>query len=96
MRSHLLGLTKAISEIKRALRPGGRVFLAEHVRSPNLFMRAIEHVLEVTARGKDHFLREPLDGVRAEGFAVDALERRIAGFVERLAGHKPSAAATPS
>jgi len=81
---------KAISEIKRVLRVGGRVLLAEHVRSPNVFIRAVENILELTSRG-DHYLREPLDGLRAEGFCIDTLERRIAGFVERVAGHKPNA-----
>jgi len=79
---------KAISEMKRVLRPGGRAVLAEHVRSPNAAMRGLERVLEFASDG-DHFLREPLDGLRAEGFVIDVLERKVAGFVELLAAHKP-------
>jgi ubiquinone/menaquinone biosynthesis C-methylase UbiE len=80
---------RAIAEMGRVLRPGGRVLFVEHVRSPNLLIRGIEHILELTSRG-DHYLREPLDGLRAEGFVVDTLERKVAGFVERVSGRKPS------
>lgn len=78
---------RAISEMMRVLRPGGRVFLAEHVKSANVAIRAIEHVLELVSEG-DHYLREPLDGLQAEGFAIDTVERRVAGFVELVAVHK--------
>jgi hypothetical protein len=63
--------------------------LAEHVRSPNVFIRMLEHISEVLSRG-DHYLREPLDGLRAEGFVIAAVERRVHGFVERVAAHKPA------
>jgi SAM-dependent methyltransferase/predicted ester cyclase len=80
----------AIREAKRVLRPGGRILLAEHVRSPNAVVRAIQRVLEPLAHlGGDHLLREPLDHLAAEGFEVDDLKRQKAGWVELVSAHKP-------
>jgi SAM-dependent methyltransferase/predicted ester cyclase len=80
----------AIREAKRVLRPGGRILLAEHVRSPNPVVRTIQRVLEPLAHiGGDHLLREPLDHLAAEGFEIDDLKRQKAGWVELVSAHKP-------
>ena len=81
----------AIREAKRVLRPGGRILLAEHVRSPNPIVRTIQRLLEPFARrfGGDHLLREPLDHLAAEGFEVEELKRLKAGWVELVAARKP-------
>lgn len=82
----------AIREAKRVLRPGGRILLAEHVRSPNLLVRSIQRLLEPFADrfGGDHLLREPLDHLAAEGFQVDEVTRQKAGCVELAAARKPA------
>jgi ubiquinone/menaquinone biosynthesis C-methylase UbiE/predicted ester cyclase len=82
----------AIREAKRVLRPGGRILLAEHVRSPNPLLRAIQRLLEPLAHrfGGDHLLREPLDHLAAEGFEIDEVKRLKAGWVELVAAHKPA------
>ena len=82
----------AIREAKRVLRPGGRIVLAEHVRSPNPVVRTIQRALEPLAHrfGGDHLMREPLDHLTAEGFQVDELRRQKAGWVELTAAHKPA------
>jgi ubiquinone/menaquinone biosynthesis C-methylase UbiE len=81
---------RAISEAHRVLRPGGKLVLAEHVRSPVWVIRVGQRLLEplMLRLDGDHLLREPLEHVRAQGFAVDELERTRLGFVERLAAHK--------
>jgi hypothetical protein len=73
------------------LRPGGRIVLAEHVRSPNPVVRTIQRVLDPLAHrfGGDHLLREPLDHLKAERFGVDEVRRQKAGWVELVAAHKP-------
>ena len=84
---------RAVREAKRVLRPGGMLFLTEHVRSPRPAVRGGQSLLApLMLRFKaDHLLREPLDHVRAEGFAVEGLLRSRLGIVERLAARKPSA-----
>jgi ubiquinone/menaquinone biosynthesis C-methylase UbiE len=81
---------KAVSEAGRVLRPGGKLVLAEHVRSPLRAVRAGQRLLEplMVRFEADHLLREPLEHVRAEGFVVDELKRTRLGIVERLAAHK--------
>jgi ubiquinone/menaquinone biosynthesis C-methylase UbiE len=84
---------RAVAEAGRVLRPGGRLLLVEHVRSPNVLLRALEHAIEpITVRFQaDHLLREPLNHVLAEGFEVQTLERSWFGVIERLAACKPEA-----
>jgi ubiquinone/menaquinone biosynthesis C-methylase UbiE/predicted ester cyclase len=82
----------AVREAKRVLRPGGRFLLAEHVRSPNSVVRAIQRLLDPLAHrfGGDHLLREPLDHLAAEGFEVEEVRRAKAGWVELVAARKPA------
>jgi ubiquinone/menaquinone biosynthesis C-methylase UbiE len=82
----------AVREAKRVLRPGGRILLAEHVRSPNRAVRAIQRLLEPLAHrfGGDHLLREPLEPLGEEGFEVEDVRRSKAGFVELVAARKPA------
>jgi ubiquinone/menaquinone biosynthesis C-methylase UbiE/predicted ester cyclase len=82
----------AIREANRVLRPGGRILLAEHVRSPNPIVRSIQRVLEPFAHrfGGDHLLREPLDHLAREGFEVNEVKRSKAGWVELVYASKPA------
>jgi ubiquinone/menaquinone biosynthesis C-methylase UbiE/predicted ester cyclase len=82
----------AVREARRVLRPGGRILLAEHVRSPNPLVRAVQRALDPLAHrfGGDHLLREPLDHLAAEGFEVEEVNRSKAGWVELSAARKPS------
>ncbi len=81
----------AVAEAARVLRPGGRLLLIEHVRSPNRIVRTIERLIEPieVRRMGDHLLREPLDHVLAEGLEVEELERSWLGVIERLVALKP-------
>jgi ubiquinone/menaquinone biosynthesis C-methylase UbiE len=84
---------KAVAEARRVLRPGGKLILLEHVRSPSFPVRAVQRILNpLTERFEgDHLLREPLEHVRAEGLEIDQFERSKWGIVERLAVRKAPA-----
>lgn len=81
---------KAVEEAYRVLRLGGRFIALEHVRSPNIFIRGIERLLEsYTVRTQaDHLLREPVECVQAAGFHIEYLKRQKLGIVERLIARK--------
>ena len=82
---------KAVAEMKRVLRPGGRLLLLDHVRAASRLGRVVQRALEVVLvrLGGEHLLRRPLEHVRAEGFRIEEQERYKLGIVERLAARKP-------
>src|SRR2546430_3503143 len=84
---------KAVSEVKRVLRPGGRFILMDHVVSPRRLVRVFQKALDwiaVRTEG-DHLVREPLVHLKAEGFQIDVVERLKWGIVERVATRKATA-----
>ncbi|MGQ0717413.1 MAG: methyltransferase domain-containing protein [Pseudonocardiales bacterium] len=83
---------KALAEMARVLRPGGVLLLADHVASSGRVLRASQRLLELVTIpvGGEHFLRRPIEHVRAAGFRIERHDRFAAGIVERLAARKPA------
>lgn len=83
----------AVREAHRVLRAGGALLLTEHVRSPHVLVRMVQHVLDplFVWLEADHLLREPVHDVHAIGFIVETVERSSFGVMERVHAAKPPA-----
>jgi ubiquinone/menaquinone biosynthesis C-methylase UbiE len=81
---------RAIGEMHRVLRPGGRLVLVDHVSSSSLPVRAIQRRLEIGTipLAGEHYLRRPILSLPAAGFAVERSERFALGLVERVLARK--------
>ena len=82
---------RAIAEVWRVLRPGGRFILLDFVRSPHLPVRTIQRLLAPHLARRYAFRpqRQPLDALAAEGFVIEKLERSRWGTVARVTARKP-------
>jgi ubiquinone/menaquinone biosynthesis C-methylase UbiE len=77
---------QAATEIRRVLKPGGKLLLLDHVRSPIAPVRWMERVINFyTARfARFHLLRDPLDYLGDIGFSIEHCERSRWGIIESL------------
>ncbi|MGP4025553.1 class I SAM-dependent methyltransferase [Actinomadura sp. 3N407] len=83
----------AVGQMRRVLRPGGRLVLADHIESSSMPVRGLQRLLELftVPQAEEHFRRRPLNQVRAAGFTVEQVQRFKLGIVERLTARKPTA-----
>ena len=83
---------KAVSEMKRVLRPSGTLILVDHIRSTVMPILWFQKGIEFFTRRLEgeHMTRRPLEHVEAEGFQIHERERMRAGIVERIVATKPN------
>ena len=83
---------RAVGEMKRVLRPGGRLILVDHIRSsakPVLWLQKLIEFFSKRIEG-EHMTRRPLNQVKMHGFTVTERERfGPGGVVERLVAQAP-------
>lgn len=89
---------RAVAQMTRVLRPGGRLLLLDHVAGSSWPVRAVQRLLELITvpLGGEHFLRRPLHQVQAAGLTVEQQDRFTLGIVERIAARKPDQPAPPA
>ena len=81
----------AIAEMKRALVPGGRLLLLDHVASSWPPVYAVQWLVErISIRvAGEHYTRRSLPLVEAAGFEIVESVRQKAGSMERIHAKKP-------
>lgn len=81
----------AVAEMKRVLRPGGQLLLADHVISTSRSARVVQRLLDLVTvpTAGENFRRRPIQHVRDAGFTIEQHQRFKLGIVERLIARKP-------
>jgi len=77
---------RAFAELRRVVRPRGRVVLLEHVRPEGMFLgRAFDALNTLTVPlFDDHFNRETARNTEQAGFNVEHIERHARGIVQLI------------
>ncbi|MDQ3784097.1 MAG: class I SAM-dependent methyltransferase [Actinomycetota bacterium] len=82
---------RAISEMKRILKPGGRLILVDHIRSSVRSVFWLQRLVEfISSRTQGEYMtRRPAVHVSSADFEIRARDRLRAGIVERLVATRP-------
>lgn len=82
----------ALAEIRRVLRPGGQLFLLEHVRGRTSFTRRLTDGLQplwFAVQGVCHLNRETAAAVAEAGFQIDYTSEHAHGLIQVIHAISP-------
>jgi ubiquinone/menaquinone biosynthesis C-methylase UbiE len=81
---------RVIAEIRRVLKPGGRLLVLDHSRSSIAPVRWMQRIIDpIFARyARWHIARDLLSEVRSAGFALDETRRSALGTLLELDAHR--------
>jgi phosphatidylethanolamine/phosphatidyl-N-methylethanolamine N-methyltransferase len=78
---------QGLCQIRRVLRPGGRLYMLEHVRPDHLLLGLLADLLNIPWHAfsqECHLNRRTTDNVVAAGFRLETTERRLGGAVNLI------------
>lgn len=78
---------RGLRQIRRVLRPGGRLYMLEHVRPDHPFLGPLADLLNVpwhAVSQECNLNRRTADNVVAAGFGLESVERRFFGAVSLI------------
>jgi ubiquinone/menaquinone biosynthesis C-methylase UbiE len=88
----------ALAEIRRVLRPGGRLLFSEHGEAPDEAVRTWQHRVDpvwTRLAGGCHITRPIPQLIESAGFLMERLDQRYLG-VPKIATYQSTGVATPS
>lgn len=85
-------VARGLAEIRRVLRPGGRLLMMEHVRGKTAVTRRLTdwlHPAWFALQGECHLNRETAVAVSDAGFHIDRLDSSVGGVLQTIEAHRP-------
>lgn len=83
---------QGLSEIKRVLRPGGRLMMLEHVRGPGLLGRIMDWLNPLMVRLSGTSInRDTVANVKRAGLAVEEVKTYLCGVIKLIVARGPEA-----